>query len=382
MPQMVVNEFGQKVRVYEWEEYQRRLQNRKSWKGDVDLNGKTLVVRHTWGIGDILYMTSALRGLKEKFPKVIIRVICSCPEVLDGNPDVDEVHHWLQFNELMGIGDDMEKEWYWLDYDVPLKGGFDYKIHLRTKPQLNEFLVHLLKKDPKELTGDERDFVDQASNAVITRYRMVALDMYCWHAHVDPPNKSVWYYPRPDELEFAREFFKPIRARGFKPIVLIPHTSTPYKDYPYWKEVVKILPKNYFWVILGAHLGSSGRWIGENVADCSGAFRIRHSAALCIEADLVCSSDTGLTYTRLARGGKAVMTYGPHHWEPFLHYFPSAKGLRVEKLTKTPGMEGMCSSACFIDTSSCRRSGSPAPCLQELDPELVAKAILGQMGTK
>ena len=373
--EILINELGQKVRVYDWEGYQRRLGLRKPWTGKEDLNGKTLVINHTWGVGDVLYSTPALRGLKEKFPKVWIVYISMNPDILLNNPDVDEILHFADYEATVGLQDRMAEDWYWLDYDTPLKGGYDYKIHLRTKPRLNEFLVTLLKKNPKDLNDDERAFVNQASTSIISRYKMVALDMYCWHAHVDPPNKTVHYFPYDHETLMAQKFIEPLRKNN-KVITLIPHSSTRFKDYPYWQQVINLCPRNYFWLILDSAMRPEDRWHGVNVYDLSGAFKIRQSAALVIESDLNCSSDTGLLYPRAARGKPCVVTYGPHEPEPFLHYFPSAHGLRVPNLTKTKGMEGMCSTGCFIDTDSCHENAKFSPCLAELEPTRVAAEIM------
>jgi ADP-heptose:LPS heptosyltransferase len=377
MAKIIINELGQKVRLYEWDEWNRRLSARKYWKGEGDLNGKDLVIRHTWGLGDVLYSTPALRGLKEKFPDVRIHYICMFPEILDHNPDVFRAYHWSDYENVVTVelGEALEKEWYFLDYDVPLKGGYDYKIHLRTKPKLNEHLVQLLKANPKDLSDDEKAFVDQASTSVITRYKMIALDMYCWHAFVEPQVKTVYYYPTPQELELARRFMKPMRSAGKKVIAIMPYSSSKYKDYPHWKEVMKLLPQEYMWLIMDSK-NKQLMWTGKNIFDCSGAFSLRQAAAIIIEADLCCCSDTGLVYTRLARGGKAVMTYGPHEPQPFLHYFqPQAHGLRISKLERTKGMEGMCSVGCYIDTTTCHTPDQPAPCLDELTPLRVAAEI-------
>ena len=377
MPEIIMNELGQKVRCYDFVEWQNRLKARRIWRGDVDLNDKDLVVRHTWGIGDILYSTVALRGLKEKFPRVRIHYVCTHPEILEGNPDVHAAYHWAEYENLVtvGLGKALEEEWYFLDYDVPLKGGYDYKIHLRPQPKLNEHLVQLLRKNPKDLQGDELAFVNQASTSVINRYKMIALDMYAMHAFVKPKEMTIHYYPTDSELEVAKRFMAPMRAAGKKVIILVPHSSTPFKDYPHWKQVIRQLPASYFWLIL-----DSGRrpetWAGDNVFDCSGAFKLRQAAALIIEADLVCSSDTGLVYTRLARGGKAVMTYGPHDPAPFLFYFqPQAHGMRIEKLKTTAGMEGMCAVGCYIDTVNCKSGSLVSPCLNELSSERVVEEI-------
>jgi ADP-heptose:LPS heptosyltransferase len=380
MPRIYVNEVGQKVREYTFEEYQDRLRQRRPLKADTDLNGKDLVVKHTWGLGDILYSTPAMHGIKQKFPDCRIHYICTCPEILENNPDIHKIYHFMEYDGLMEIGDNFKGEWYWLDYDVPLKGGYNYKIHLRTKPYMNEFLMSLLKKDHKELNEDELAFVDQASSSVIARYRMVALDMYCMHAFVDPPEKNtVYYYPYDSELDIARNFLKPMKKQGYKVITLMPHSSTPYKDYPHWKEVMHLCPLNYLWLILDSRRKET--WLGTNIEDVSGVFQLRHSAAVIIEADLHCSSDTGLLYPRAALGKPVVTTYGPHEPEPFLHHFPSAYGLRVPSVTGLlPDGQTCCTTGCFIDTISCHKPGSPAPCLDQLSPRLVAEKIMSLLG--
>lgn len=383
-PETIVNELNQRVRVYEWEDFQRRLRQRKLWKGDVDLNGKHLVIKHTWGLGDVLYSTAALRLLKEKFPKVKITYISGFTDILENNPDVDKNINAADSPSTVELTESMTSDWYWLDYDTPLKGGYDYKIHLRTKPALNEFLVSLLKRDPNTLENDERDFVNQASSSVIARYKMIALDMYCAHAYVGEgvTDKSVYYYPYDYELEMARRFLVPIREKGYKIVTLMPHSSTPFKDYPHWKEVIKLCSPKYFWLILDNFNRANESWIGTNMYNTTGAFKLRQAAAIIIEGDLNCSSDTGLLYTKASRGGKCVVTYGPHEPEPFLHYFPSAHGLRVEHLTKTEGMNGMCSTGCYIDTNSCRKGGGFAPCLEELSPKRVADKITDLLESK
>jgi ADP-heptose:LPS heptosyltransferase len=379
VPTILTDEFGKKVVEYSWEEYQRRLVQRKPLTADVDLNGKVLIIKHTWGIGDILYSTPAVKELKRKFPTCKIYYICVNPDILENNPDVDRAYHYMEFGSLSELGDSLveDGDWYWLDYDVPLKGGYDYKVNLRTKPQLNEFMLSLLLRNPKELSGDEKEFVNQASSSVITRYKMVALDMYCKHAFVDPVEKSVYYYPYDHELEVARRFMQPIWDKGYKAITLMPHASTNFKDYPHWREVIRLCPPNYFWLVLDNY-NRGVSWSGPNIQDCSGLFRTRPAAALVIEADLNCSSDTGFLYPRAARGKPCVVTYGPHEPEPFLHYFPSAHGLRVEHVIGLlPDGAPSCTTGCYIDTTSCKGGSRVSPCLDQLSPELVSKKIVG-----
>lgn len=380
--QKIINERGQTVREYTWEEYRQKINRRTHYTGKEDLTNKTLVVKHTWGVGDILYSTPALKALKEKFSGLKIIYVCGYPDVLRENPDVDEVHHWMEVDDLMDFVSERGETWYFLNYDVPLKGGFDYKINLRTKPQLNEYLVSLIKKDPKTLVNQERQFVEQATSIAIPRYKMVALDIYCWHAFVNPEVKSVYYYPTEAELDWAKVFLSRMKALNKTVVILMPNSSTRYKDYPHWKEVIKLLPQNLFWIVMGGNPKQNDPWSGSNVADCRGAFRIRESFALCLEADLTCSSDTGLFYPRAALGRPCVVTYGPHEPEPFLHYFPSARGLRIKKLESTPGMIGMCSVGCYIDTEGCKESGDFAPCLKELKPDEVANTITEVLGSE
>jgi len=340
-----------------------------------------VVVNHTWGLGDVLYSTPAMYGLKKKFPKCTIVYICRYPDILKGNPYIDRVLHFLDYDATEDMFDSMTEDWYWLNYDVPLKGGLDYKIHLRTKPQLNEFMVSLLRKNPSELNADEQDFVKQASHSVIQRYKHIALDMYCQHAHVGPEDmtreeRTVYYYPTEQELTLADRLLTPIKNKGFKVITLLPHASTMYKDYPYWKEVVRLCSRNYFWIVLDSHVRKGEPWMGTNIANLSGAFSLRESAAMVIQSHLNCSSDTGLLYAKASRGGKCLVTYGPHEWEPFLHYFPTAHGMRVPYVTGLlENGEKSCTTGCFIDTGSCRSAGSVPPCLAQLSPDVVASKI-------
>jgi len=355
---------------------------RKELKAETDLNGKDLIINHTWGLGDILYSTPALYGIKKKFPRSRVTYICRYPDILEGNPYVDRVVHFLDYDSTEDLFDRMENDWYYLDYDTPLKGGLDYKLNLRTKPQLNEFMVSLLRKNPSELNADESDFVKQSSHSVIYRYKHIALDMYCQHAYITPGDiakeeMTVYYYPKEEELREAKKFLLPIKSDFKEVITLMPHASTIYKDYPHWKEVIRLCPKNYFWLILDSHMRKSEPWIGSNISNLSGAFTLRQSAAIVIGSDLNCSSDTGLLYCKAARGGKCLVTYGPHEPEPFLTYFPSAHGMRVPYVTGLlPDGQKSCTTACFIDTASCHKPGSPAPCLDQLGPEMVAAQIM------
>lgn len=380
--EIITNSLGQKVRHYEWGQYRKRLGMRKEFTKDTDLNGKTVVVNHTWGLGDVLYSTPAMYGLKKKFPECKIIYICRYPDILQGNPYVDKVYHFLDYDGTEDMFDSMSEDWYWLNYDTPLKGGLDYKVNLRTKPHLNEFMVSLLRKNPNELNDDEQSFVKQASHSVIQRYKHIALDMYCQHAHIGPEDmtreeRTVYYYPEERELTSANRLLAPMKSRGLKTITLMPHASTMYKDYPYWREVINLCPKKYFWLILDSHVRRDEPWIGTNMANMAGAFQLRESAALVIQADLNCSSDTGLLYCKASRGGKCVVTYGPHEPEPFLKYFPSAHGMRVPHVTGLlPNGEKSCSTGCFIDTASCHKPGSPAPCLAQLSPKVVADKIV------
>lgn len=375
MPETIINEVGQEVKVFQWEEFLETLRQRKDYTGKEDLNGKTLVVKHTWGLGDVLYSTPALKALKEKFPDCKIAYITTNPEILRNNPAVAEVIDWLDCQDILDVIERFKgQDWYFLNYDCPLKGGYDYKVNLRTKPQLNEYVASLLLKKKDDLTGQQREFVKQASNYAIERYQMVALDMYCWHAFVNPPEKSIYYYPTEQELQWAEDFLLSVRVVGKKPIILIPKTSSRCKDYPHWEKVIQLSGEDCYWLILGAR-GSAEGWGSPRVSDCSGAFSLRQSAALCIQADLVCSSDTGLTYIRAAQGKNCLMVYGPHEPQPFLHYFPTAHGLRIDRLRTTPGMEGMCSVGCYIDMQSCHKEGDYPPCLKELEPEVVVSKM-------
>lgn len=373
-----LNEFQQPVREYSWEEFQRRLRQRLPYTGKEDLNNRTLVVRHTWGVGDVLYSTPAIKAIKDQFPKVRLVYISAYPDILEGNPAVDQNCHWMQFEDFMDLGDTLKDEkWYFVTYDTPLKGGYDYKTNLRSQLKLNEHLYDLVKKDPKSLNDDERNFVNSAASTLINRYRMVALDMYCWHLHVDPPIKTIYYYPKEHEIQFARNFLSSLK-RKYKVITLMPHSSTFFKDYPHWKDVIRLCPPDYYWLILDGRHREKEKWIGPNIFDCTSAFNLRQTAAIIIEGDMCCSSDTGFLYVKAALGGKCIVTYGPHEPEPFLHYFPSAKGLRVKNVTGL--MEGPCCTVgCYIDTTSCRPGGGPPPCLDQLSPQRVADAIQEHM---
>jgi ADP-heptose:LPS heptosyltransferase len=382
-PNIHMNEFQQPVREYDWEDFQNRLKQRLPYTGKEDLNGKTLVIKHTWGIGDVLYSTPAIKAIKEKFPKVKLVYISAYPVILEGNPDVDMNCHWQQFEDFLDLGDKLKDEkWYFVTYDTPLKGGYDYKVNLRTQLKLNEHMYDLLRKDPKTLSAEEIQFVENASGTLVDRYRKIALDLYCLHLHVDPPVKSVYYYPTEEELAFAKMFLNPISGqRKKKVITLMPHTSTFFKDYPHWREVIRLCPLDYVWVILDGRARPNENWIGTNIVNCIAAFNLRQTAALIIEGDLCCSSDTGLLYTKAARGGKCVVTYGPHEPQPFLHYFPSARGLRVESVS---GLRDgpCCTVGCYIDSTACRPGGGPPPCLDQLSPQQVANAIQEQLETK
>jgi ADP-heptose:LPS heptosyltransferase len=152
-----------------------------------------------------------------------------------------------------------------------------------------------------------------------------------------------------------------------------------YKDYPHWRKVIKILENEpYHWIILD-HRFDPAAWgeLGSKVTDCSGAFKLRYSAAVAIESDLFCSSDTGLLYVRLSQGKKAISLYGPHEPFPFLaHFQPHARGLRVPYVTGLlPDGQKSCSVGCFIDVSGCHGKGQYSPCMDQLAPEVVAAEI-------
>ena len=171
MPETIINEVGQEVKVFQWDEFLETLRQRKDYTGKEDLNGKTLVVKHTWGLGDVLYSTPALKALKEKFPDCKIAYITTNPEILRNNPAVAEVIDWLDCQDILDVIERFKgQDWYFLNYDCPLKGGYDYKVNLRTKPQLNEYVASLLLKKKDDLTGQQLEFVKQASNYAIERY--------------------------------------------------------------------------------------------------------------------------------------------------------------------------------------------------------------------
>lgn len=370
----IINEKGQQVEEYEGlKEFFGLQKSKKAFAPGMDLNDKILVLKHTWGIGDCFFLTAAIRALKTEHPQVYIAVIVRYTDIFRGNPDVDEILDWRLVPDNFEMSrrfKDRGKDWILLDYDCMLKAGYDLRLHSRQEPVFNDYIDFLSQKD--YLEPYEEAFLRQSPTSTIREYGIPVLDLYAKHAGVELTEKTVFYFPSARELQKARTLLD--RAQGAKKIVLVPRTSTLHKDYPHWAEVIAAFPE-CSWFIVGNAWGECPTL--PNVYNLTESCHLRDSLALCLEADLLCSGDTGCVYPRAALGKPCLVICGAVEPWGFYSYFPSVLGLRIDALRTTSGMQGFCSVGCMIDTLPCFPGSPPPPCLQELGAEVVISKVNG-----
>ncbi|MDO8601453.1 MAG: hypothetical protein Q7R46_02080, partial [bacterium] len=97
---------------------------------------KNILIIHTWGIGDLVMFTPALRALRDNFPDAVIDVLVThqavVADVLEANRTVNEIikFHWKKrniFEKLNLVLRLRKKQYDWAivtSWTNPMKGGF------------------------------------------------------------------------------------------------------------------------------------------------------------------------------------------------------------------------------------------------------------------
>ena len=274
-----------------------KMYKKKYIKGCLDglENPKLLVIRFG-GIGDVLWTTPALRGLKEKYPTIKIRFACfeKDRELLYNCPYIDE----LVTNHFPTVTD-VE----WADYVL-------------------DFF------DSVEQTGTDEAKVRNP------------IDISCEWAGVIP--SSYLPFIKVEDFESFRMqnllLQKNVKKEDLK--IHIPLTaSSPHRTWVYQKELCEMILNKYpnAKIILTSNMIHSKdiaeRVLGlksDKIINLIGALTLRELIALSNEMDLTFTSDTGLVHICGGLGKKSVAIYTSVPRETRISHYPTVRGIQTK----------------------------------------------------
>lgn len=358
-----------------------RISRVKDWDGQMDLTGKTVCVRHTWGIGDVLFTTPVIHHIRRKYPGVEVVVLSHFPEVFENNPDVARTlpADFLYQNDFAAW---IESDDVWIiNFDAQVEGGIGLP---QWDGARNDWVIHLVEKQVRgEASDKEEEFVGEwVRRQRSIRLKKDLMEMYLDCGRTPDAERRLRYYPTEREMHGAAAFVADVRrALGpHKKLVAVQaHSSTRYKDYPYFAEVIDRLQDRHGVIVIGAaqheadaeRLGLDGR----RALNLVGVFDLRQTAALLKYVDLLIAPETGVVFLRSALDRPSLVLYGNFSAQHSARWFPQIQGLRVPDVAMGGNGHRYCRVPCYVDSLSCvGRDESFAPCMAQLHPDRVVEA--------
>ncbi len=281
-----------------------------------DLSKKRFLILCTLRIGDVLLTTPLIRSLRKAYPdsRIGVLVLKGMANVLEGNPDIDEIiespHRTTLWNRL--------KEWHglWRRYThalspvssdrarfhaflaAPIRLGF---INAHTSSFSRRLLTHALLFD------------DETLHTVPHNLRLLEPLGIPPDCTVVPPTAGGSI---------------PVQLNGKKYAVVHPYPKFTYKSWPLenWVQLVQEIEKKSMLVVLtGSHVPDERTVVREiarrtTALDLSGTLSLAATADLIKKAQFFVGPDTGITHLAAATGIPTLTLFGPTNpvkWGPW-----------------------------------------------------------------
>jgi len=285
------------------------------------MNIEKILIIHTYGIGDLVMLTPALKLLREKFPQAIIDIFVGEPivgEVLLENKTVNEV---LRFNPKKHNFLDKLKFIYKLRkrrYDLsvvstginPLKGGI-FSILVGAKQRLGEYTKSKIPFYTMQIKADG------ASHKVYTNLNLLgALGIKT------EKFPETFFEVNPEDKEFAQNFIRQIGAEnkilvGFHPGAGENQQFKVWSKENFIKLGQKILVSynNSCVILFGGPREKElcqeiKQKIGKNVFLATD-LTLKQVAALIDNCKIFVASDSGLGHISSATNANVISIFGP-----------------------------------------------------------------------
>ncbi len=277
-----------------------------------------LIVGVNW-LGDTLFTTPFIRAIKRKYPSA--RVTClappRCRELLEGNPDVDEV---LLYDEK-GAHKGLRAKW--LLIQQMRRKDFDgsYILHRSFSKALMVFLSGIKRRIGYD-TKRRGALLTKAVKEPVCGLHKVEYFLYlAGEAGAPTDDKKYKFTVGPDDRKEADRL---LREHGVRPedtmIVVNPGGNWPPKRWPKerFAELASRLSRELGArvVVTGAPKDSALAGViasdaGEGAVNAAGRTTLKGLGALMERADIVISSDSGPMHIAAGVGSKVIALFGP-----------------------------------------------------------------------
>ena len=287
------------TKTWLWKEILERIGFKATKISENDNVKRILLVHYNVGIGDMLFITPVLRGLKEKYPKATIEVFANYPSalVLQGNPYATKVNSRFPSKYIMSIID---------EYDEVF---------------------------------DTSDFARQRVESEYTNM----YDLYCKHLEVTPSDMSPMLKVDLKEKEAITEYLYQeagIDINKDKIVVLQAHSTSVARSWPIERTIqlaVELNKLGYKSIVTGdsnklfSEIGKEKLKIDKGIINLIGALDLRALIALISVSSLVIGPDSSGYHIAEALGVNSVPLFSM--FDPYLrikyykHCYPIYKPL-------------------------------------------------------
>jgi len=310
---------------------------------------KRILVVNTFGIGDVLFSTPLIRGLKARMPDTNIDFMCNnrCQYVIQGNPNIDDIIIFEkdEFREafkkskigfirmMLSFLRKIRKKRYDLAVDLSL--GYQLSLILKLLG-VKERIGFNYRDRGRFLTKklDIKGFVDKH---VVEYY----LDILRLIGINNVTDKALELNPPAAAKEYADVFIKENKLEDKTLIAIAPGggkswgSAAPYRrwDCENFSFVAKELQQkknNMFFIILGSPdenmlCAAIEKDLGAKSINLCGSIPLTQVVALIKKCTLMLCNDGGLLHIAVSQGIKTVSIFGPVDANIYGPYPPSGR---------------------------------------------------------
>lgn len=263
----------------------------RPWWGETSLrpakngfyNGKRILVMRSGGLGDLLFLTAAVKAFRKRHPKseVFFATMGQGPYLLMNNPDIQG----------------------FLPYPCPV-------------PKLED--VHVVDTENLiEFSEDGRT--------------LHAVDLFAQRFGIElgPDEKKAILVMTKEEVDAAEQYLPPLKDGKFRFGIQVV-SNIPARSYPYMIRVAESLIKRGHQVIAFGSPGQPTIQHAINVHTQSPPLNIRQSCSLVTQCDCIISPDSAMTHIAGALDIPCVALYGSFLASLRTAYNPKTMALQAE----------------------------------------------------
>jgi len=279
---------------------------------------RILIWEVNW-IGDVLFSTPFIKAIRDKFPKAHIAVITvpRCKEILDVNPNVDEVLVYDEKNIHRNIID----KWR-IIHKLRLRH-FDvvFLLHRSLTRTIITYLSGIKQRIGYSYRKRDIFLTHRIKNPIASQHRIEYFLGLARKVGADVAFKGLEFYSTKEDISKMEQFLTMHKVKnGDKVIAVNPGGNWNSKRWPVKKfaglcdRMIKELGVKV--IVTGAEKDVDiyleiQDMMDEKLISACGKTTLRQLGALFSKCDIVISADSGPMHVALAVGAKVISLFGP-----------------------------------------------------------------------